>query len=181
MDSKSPFDADVIIVGAGLSGMSAAKQLTDAGKKVLLFDGKDRVGGRTWCDPEYENGSIDFGGMFVGTTHAASTRLGKEMGLELVKARPEGMACWDLGTEVLHVDEGYPEKTLSSGASLSDGLTDAFKKIDAIAAQVGKDEPWNAEGAAELDGLTMQSWLDENIEDPLVRFIVGSDVSIITG
>jgi len=175
-------DTDVIIIGAGLSGMTAAHTLHQAGMRVLVFDGKDRVGGRIWCDPRFDHGAIDYGGMFVGTTHARSTELGKSLGLELVKARPEGCAVWDLGDETLMAEQGnYPDKTLPDGSSLQAGLTAAFGKIDAVATKVGKDSPWAAPDAQALDALTMATWLEQNVPDPLVRSIVGSDISIITG
>jgi len=175
-------DADVIIIGAGLSGMTAAHALHQAGVRVLIFDGKDRVGGRTWCDPGFDNGAIDYGGMFVGSTHARSIELGKSLGLELVKARPEGRAVWDLGGETLIAEPGrYPDKTLPDGSSLQAALSAAFGKIDTIAAEVGKDRPWAAPGAQALDALTMTTWLEQHVPDPLVRNIVGSDISIITG
>ncbi|WP_138464279.1 FAD-dependent oxidoreductase [Poseidonocella sp. HB161398] len=181
MNIESGHDADVIIVGAGLSGMTAAKDLAAAGQSVLVFDGKDRVGGRTWCDPSYPEGAIDFGGMFVGTTHSRSTALGLEMGLELVRARPEGAAVWDLGGTPLTAPDGYPERVLEDGTSLKDALAAAFAEVDRIAAEIGKDDPWNAPRAAELDAMTMQGWLDATVADPLARRIVGADVSIITG
>jgi monoamine oxidase len=179
---NSIISSDYIVVGAGVSGMTAAKRLHEAGASVLVFDGKDRVGGRTWSDSDKTDGAIDYGGMFIGATHDRSQRLGTSLGLEMVKARPAGKCLWNLGDELLVAEDGsYPDKTLADGSDLKAGLTAAFKAIDTLAAKVGKDAPWDHPDAHELDGKTMATWIEETIEDPLVRRIVGSDVTIITG
>jgi hypothetical protein len=60
-DSK-PFD--VIVIGAGYTGLSAARDLTLAGRSVLLLDARDRIGGRTWTSQidgeKFEMGGVSF-------------------------------------------------------------------------------------------------------------------------
>ena len=43
---SSAFDADVIVVGSGMAGLTAARNLTDSGFKVLVLEARDRSGGR---------------------------------------------------------------------------------------------------------------------------------------
>lgn len=60
---------DVIVVGAGLTGLVAADTLVHAGKSVLVLEARDRVGGRTYSVTETRNGvtgTFDFGAHFVG-------------------------------------------------------------------------------------------------------------------
>ena len=48
--SEPQTDLDVVIVGAGLAGLSCAKHLQRAGKKVAVFEASDGVGGRVRTD-----------------------------------------------------------------------------------------------------------------------------------
>ena len=43
-------DADVVVVGAGVSGLAAARALTQGGQRVVVLEARDRIGGRTWTD-----------------------------------------------------------------------------------------------------------------------------------
>ncbi len=52
---------DTVIIGAGLSGLNAAKILSQAGKKILVLEAQDRVGGRTWTQPVGANDFIGLG------------------------------------------------------------------------------------------------------------------------
>jgi monoamine oxidase len=55
---------DVIVVGAGLAGLTAARELRHAGKRVLVLEGRDRIGGRAWTG-EFEGTEVEFGGAYV--------------------------------------------------------------------------------------------------------------------
>ena len=56
-DDLEPCEADVhdvIIVGAGVAGLACARTIIDAGARVLLLEGSERVGGRLYAGPMYE-------------------------------------------------------------------------------------------------------------------------------
>lgn len=56
-----------IVIGAGLSGLSAAKWLKDAGVgDVLVLEARDRVGGRTYTKRDPKVKWVDLGGSYVG-------------------------------------------------------------------------------------------------------------------
>ncbi len=62
-------DADVIVIGAGLSGLQAAVLLQDVGVDVLVLEGSERVGGRVYTKDDAP-GRPDVGGSEIGTTYA---------------------------------------------------------------------------------------------------------------
>ncbi|GGV83891.1 flavin monoamine oxidase family protein [Streptomyces massasporeus] len=60
-------DWDVIVIGAGFAGITAARELRARGKRVLVLEARDRIGGRTWTDT-YGGQLIERGGTWVEPT-----------------------------------------------------------------------------------------------------------------
>src|SRR4051812_8660941 len=59
---------DVIVVGGGFAGVTAARDLSDQGLDVLLLEARDRLGGRTLYRPfEGTDQKVEFGGTWFGT------------------------------------------------------------------------------------------------------------------
>ena len=61
-------DCDVIVVGAGFSGLSAADLLASEGRNVCVVEARDRVGGRTATVQLADGTAVDLGGQWLGPT-----------------------------------------------------------------------------------------------------------------
>nr|BFE79500.1 hypothetical protein GCM10020093_021010 [Planobispora longispora] len=83
MNSASTRSADVVVVGAGLAGLTAADQLTRAGYDVVVVEGRDRVGGRI-RKAEIAGVSVDAGATWVAPGHTAVRDLASRLGCEFV-------------------------------------------------------------------------------------------------
>ncbi|HEY1488449.1 MAG TPA: FAD-dependent oxidoreductase, partial [Micromonosporaceae bacterium] len=97
---------DVIVLGAGLAGLSAARDLANAGVDVLVLEARDRVGGRVEQAVLDDGRVVQLGGEVVGTEHTAYLGLVTELGLtlvssyvaepgEIVRATPEDVSVGD--------------------------------------------------------------------------------------
>src|SRR5437763_3733744 len=74
--------ADVVVVGAGLAGLTAARTLAAAGKSVYVLEARNRVGGRTFNHSLGAAGKVaDLGGTFIGPTQDHVAALVKELGI----------------------------------------------------------------------------------------------------
>ncbi|WP_430640993.1 FAD-dependent oxidoreductase [Couchioplanes caeruleus] len=89
MNSPTVRSADVVIVGAGLAGLSAADQLTRAGHDVVVIEGRDRVGGRVHTT-EVAGVSVDAGATWVAPGHTAVRDLAGRLNCEFVPQFHEG-------------------------------------------------------------------------------------------
>ncbi len=149
----APETVDVIVVGGGLSGLTAARRLTEQGRKVVLLEARDRVGGRTYHGPIGAR-SFDLGAQFVGPTQDRVRALAAEFGLALKPVFTAGRRIWELRDERLEFGQGNPP--LPIGTLLD--LPHVMGRIDTMANRVGAVAPWAAEDAAALDGQTAATW-----------------------
>ena len=74
----------VLVLGAGMAGLAAARALQDAGQHVSVLEAKHRLGGRTYTNHDFAGIPVEFGAEFIHGEHAATWELVRELGLETV-------------------------------------------------------------------------------------------------
>ena len=77
--------SDVVVIGAGMAGLNAARALASAGLSVHLLEARDRVGGRVLTLRSPEHGPIELGAEFVHQDPEPTVQLAREAGVELVE------------------------------------------------------------------------------------------------
>jgi monoamine oxidase len=165
MAHPSSLDADVIIVGAGLSGMIAARKVLEAGLKPLVLEADERVGGRILTQEVLPGVPVELGAQWIGDTHERMFRLASELGVETFGQYDEGETSYELaGSGVLRENEFL----VLFGDELAQ-LERVLRQLDELAAEVPVDAPWLAPRAAEWDVITAGTWYDNQGLSPVAR------------
>ncbi|MGI9260402.1 MAG: FAD-dependent oxidoreductase, partial [Woeseiaceae bacterium] len=98
--------SEVIVIGAGLSGLYAAMRLEQAGHDVMVLEARDRVGGRIYTLNDMP-GAPEAGGNVIGSSYARVVDTANLLGLELVT--PSGLAGGSVNLE-WHIGGGFIER-----------------------------------------------------------------------
>jgi monoamine oxidase len=157
---------DVAVLGAGLAGLSAARDLALGGADVVVLEARDRPGGRVEA-VEVDGGmSVQAGGEVIGSEHRAYRELAEELGLAIEPSYvvDPGEMSWGMAEGVFVGDE-VPWMSAEERADLArmDGL---FARL---AAGIDPDDPWSHPEARRLDALSLGDWLLASGAMPAVR------------
>ncbi len=145
---------DVVVVGAGFAGLSAARDLTRAGTSVLVVEANDRVGGRTLSEDVSGGNIVEHGGQWIGPGQDRIAALAKEVGVET-------FPTFGAGLEDLAFTGGI--RASAGGGPGGAEVVAAIVAIEQLVAEIPLDAPWEAPDAAALDAKTVESWLRENV------------------
>jgi len=176
--------ADVVVVGAGFAGLTAARALADAGVSVVVLEARDRVGGRTLNQDLGGNGFpghvVEMGGQFVGPLPSQPAtasfpnqavynpqdrvyNLAKSLGIGTFSAYNKGdYINYTRQTGVVR----YSSSTRIPPDPSTHNAGYALFQLNQMARQVPKDAPWTASNAALWDGMTVETWMRENLVPP---------------
>lgn len=149
---------DVVVVGAGPSGLTAARELKKAGLTVAVLEARHRVGGRTWTDT-VDGAMLEIGGQWVSPDQTALLDLLQELNLETYPRYRDGESIY-IGADGAPVR--YTGETFPVDPDTAVEMDRLVVLLDGLAAEIGPTEPWAHPKARELDTISFHHWLRQN-------------------
>lgn len=147
----------VAIIGAGAAGLTAAFRLTQAGAKVVIFEGSDRIGGRIFTKDDFISGDLnegkpmfcELGGELVDTDHKDLIELAGELGVGI-----QELKAGDPGTEYY-----YLENKIRTEKELIPAFEPLAKQLAQDAEKLTDEKGDSTPKAQKFDGISIDEYL----------------------
>jgi monoamine oxidase len=149
---------DVVVVGAGLAGLSAARDLEAGGAQVTVLEARSRVGGRVEQVELADGRRVQLGGEVVGNAHTSYLGLVEELGLTLTASYVAEPG--EITRQVPDsVDVGeWPSWCTAADRASHEEVEAALVKV---LTSIDPDDPWGFADRSRLDRMSVGDWLRE--------------------
>jgi monoamine oxidase len=156
---------NVVVVGAGLAGLTAAAGLTAHGIETTILEARDRVGGRTHGIEVGPGAWVDAGAAYLGDRHTELIALMTALGLTTTRTTMAGASRFALGAG----DDTRPGRFPPLNAV---ALGEMFDRLTDLTSAVRADAPWLTPDADLLDKLTVAEWAQRYLSHPDARLFL---------
>jgi monoamine oxidase len=166
---------DVVVVGAGLAGLTSARDLLAGGKTVMVLEARDRVGGKVHNAKLKNGGVTEVGAEFVGPTQDKVLQMISDLGLKTFKTYNEGNSIlWRNNTRLVYVPDPRLHGAPPVAIEALDQIQGAQQLLNNWTAEIDVNAPWNDAKAAEWDKMTFDDFISTNAPHPDARLVLTS-------
>jgi monoamine oxidase len=168
---------EVIVIGAGVAGLAAARALHDAGSQVVVLEGRDRAGGRISTDRSLGT-AVDLGATWIhGIRGNPITALARRAGVRTMLSPHPALRLWDAGDGMLSLDAGLAtmrgfrellEDAAALGARIEQDISmaEALARLSPERADAQRVLAWSLRWLELMSGgaceaLSLQHWSDD--------------------
>jgi len=167
-------EADTIVIGAGLAGITAARELKAAGQAVCLLEARERVGGRVANHDLGDGKVVELGAEFFGPANTIIADTARSLGIESHRTYDEGYRLLELDGRIRRWKGLIPAR---SPQVLAD-VGQAALRLERMARSIPDEAPWNAANAVAWDSQTFWSWTQRNLRTAQGRRLVALMVNV---
>lgn len=169
-------NADVIVVGAGLSGLRAAGRLLDHGLSVSVLEARDRVGGRTQTE-DIRGAKFDLGGQWLGPNQDRMYALVEQLGLQMFRTHTAGKKVLEVGDKISTYSSSIPSLNFLRLIELQRSLN----RVDRERRKIPIESPYDTGEANALDGQTVETFKLAHTKSTEVRQLFDVAVRTVFG
>ena len=155
-------DTDVIVIGAGLSGLAAARRVQERGQSVCVLEARDRVGGRTWTR-DFQGRRVDVGGQWIGPTQDRIAELAKELAVETFPQHTAGANLMHVAGKEHRYSGTIPLISPLSAVELAVAIAEITIKMRAVRPD------GSGTHAARWDARSLEDWLQTRLRTKLSK------------